>query len=323
MNSSSIGPSHSHDDEIDLRELFGVLWRGKVQIVLVTALLAVLSIFYALSLPNVYRSEALLAPTQEQDSLAGAMQGLSGLAGLAGISLQEGSASQAAQALEVLSSRSFFAEKIYPSIHLPDLMADPRWDPETNTLSYDDDLYDAGRGQWVREVGFPRQATPTAQEAHDFFIENTLNVSSDILTGFVTLSIDHVSPFIARDWAELMILEINEQFRARDHEIALSSIAYLNNQIAITSVVEVRQALSQLLQNQIQTSMLTDAKPDYVFSLIDPPVPPEIKNSPGRALIVILATLLGGMLGVVAVLLRLTKKKAIVAGAADSDKRRK
>ncbi|MEK9767759.1 MAG: Wzz/FepE/Etk N-terminal domain-containing protein [Betaproteobacteria bacterium] len=305
MNSTyTTGPSHSHDDEIDLRELFGVFWRGKVQIVLVTALFALLGILYALYLPNVYRSEALLAPAQEQDSLAGAMQGLSGLAGLAGISLPEASGSQSDQAVEVLSSRSFFTEKIYPSIHLPDLMADPRWDPETNTLSYDDDLYDAGRGQWVREVDFPYQVTPTAQEAHDFFIENTLNVSSDNATGFVTLSVDHVSPYIARDWAELMILEINEQFRARDHEIAMSSIAYLNNQIAITSVVEVRQALSQLLQNQIQTSMLTDANPDYVYSVIDPPVPPELKDSPGRVLIVILATLLGGMIGVVDVLVR-------------------
>jgi LPS O-antigen subunit length determinant protein (WzzB/FepE family) len=305
MNSSSAtGPSHSHDDEIDLRELFGVLWRGKVQILLVTALLAVLSILYALYLPNVYRSEALLAPAQEQDSLAGAMQGLSGLAGLAGISLPEGSTSQSDQALEVLSSRIFFAEKIYPSIYLPDLMADPRWDPETNTLSYDDDLYDTGQGQWVREVDFPFQVTPTVQEAHDFFIENTLNVSSDNTTNFVTLSVDHVSPYIARDWAELMIFQINEQFRARDLEIALSSIAYLNNQIAITSVVEVRQALSELLQNQIQTSMLTNANPDYVFSVIDPPIPPELKDSPSRALIVILATLLGGILSIVSVLVR-------------------
>jgi capsular polysaccharide biosynthesis protein len=305
MNSSSTtGPSHSHDDEIDLRELLGVLWRGKVQIVLVSALFALLSIQYALSLPNVYRSEVLLAPTQEQDSLAGAMQGLSGLAGLAGFSLPEGSASQSDQALEVLMSRSFFTEKIYPSIHLPDLMADPRWDSETNTLSYDDELYDSGRGQWVRKVNFPRQVIPTAQESHVLFAQNVLNVSSDSLTGFVTLSVDHVSPYIARDWVELMILEINEQFRARDHETALSSISYLNNQIFNTSVVEVRQALSQLLQNQIQTSMLTDANPDYVFSVIDSPIAPELKHSPSRSLIVMLATLLGGILGVVAVLVR-------------------
>lgn len=305
MNSSfSTEPSHSYDNEIDLRELFRVVWRGKVLIFLVTSLFAVLSIRYALSLPNIYRSEALLAPAQEQDSLTGSMQALSGLVGLAGISLPEGLASQSDQALEVLSSRSFFTEKIYPSIYLPNLMADPSWDPDTNTLNYDDDLYDAERGQWVREVGFPYQVVPSAQESHDFFVANVLNVSRSNNTGFITLSVDHVSPYIARDWVELMILEINEQFRARELEIALSSIAYLNNQIANTSVIEVRQALSQLLQSQIQTSMLTDANPDYVFSVIDPPIPPELKDSPSRSIIVILLTLLGGMLSVVLVILR-------------------
>jgi len=304
MNSSpTIGPSQSHDDEIDLRELFGVIWYGKLKIVLVTTIFTLLSIFYTLSLPNVYRSEALLAPAQEQDSLAGSMQSLSGLASFAGIRLSDGSASQSDRALKALSSRSFFTEKIYPSIHLPDLLADPRWDPETNILSYDDDLYDAERGQWVRELGSLSQGAPSAQESHGFFIGNVLNVFRDDANGFVTISVDHVSPYIARDWAELIILEINEQFRARDHETAMSSIAYLNNQIAITSVVEIRQALSQLLQNQIQTSMLTDANPDYVFSVIDPPIIPELKNSPRRSLIVILATLLGGILSVLIVLL--------------------
>ena len=42
------------DDEIDLRELFTVLWRGKLLIVGVTLLFAIGAVVYALSLPNVY-----------------------------------------------------------------------------------------------------------------------------------------------------------------------------------------------------------------------------------------------------------------------------
>lgn len=297
-------PNRIDDDEIDLKELFRIILRGRVLIVTVTALFAVLSIAYALYLPNIYRSEALLAPSQEQDGLAGSLQGLSGLAGLAGISLPEASASKSDQALEIISSRSFFMDNIFPSIHLPDLMADPRWEPETNTLSYDEDLYDSERGLWIREVDFPYQVTPSAQESYDHFIDEILNVTSENTTGFVLLSIDHVSPYIARDWTALIIHEINEQFRETDREIALSSIAFLNNQISMTSVVEVRQALSQLLQNQIQTSMLTDAYSDYIFSVLDPPISPEIKDSPRRSLIVILATLLGGMIATIAVLFR-------------------
>ncbi len=296
--------NYSYDDEIDLRELLGAIWKGKLLIVKITALFAALSIIYALYLPDIYRSEALLAPVQEQDGLTSAMQGISGLAGLAGISIPEGSSSQSDQALEVLGSRSFFIEKIFPNIHLPDLMADPRWDPETNIITYDESIYDSEQEMWIREVGFPYQVTPTAQESYDHFIEDIFSMTIDNANGFVTLSIQHVSPFVAREWTELMINEINEQFREIDRENALLSIAFLNNQIAMTNVVEVRQALSQLLQNQIQTSMLTDAYSDYVFSVLDPPISPELKHSPRRSLIVLLAILLGGMLGALVVLVR-------------------
>ena len=54
----------AYDDEIDLRELFSVLWEGKLTIALVTALSAVISVSVALYLPNKYTSEALLAPRQ-------------------------------------------------------------------------------------------------------------------------------------------------------------------------------------------------------------------------------------------------------------------
>ena len=294
----------SQDVDTDLREVFEVLWRGKRLIFFTTLFFSIISIFYALSLPNIYRSEALLAPAKKDDNLMSAMQGLSGLAGLAGFSIPEGSASQSDQALEVLSSRSFFKDKIFPNINLPDLMADPRWDSKNNTLSYDNDLYDSKRKKWVRSVGFPFKVIPTPQESHDFFINNVFNVNNDITNGFVTVSIDHVSPFVAKDWAELIINEINEQFRVRDHQLALSSITYLNSQIALTNVVEVRQALSELLQNQMQTSMLTDANPDYVFSVLDPPVPSELKERPRRSIIVILATALGSILGAVYVFIR-------------------
>ena len=50
--------------------------------------------------------------------------------------------------------------------------------------------------------------------------------------------------------------------------------------------------------------MLANVSKDYVFDVIDPPVAPELKSKPPRALICVLGTLLGGMLGVVVVLIR-------------------
>ena len=56
--------SDQYDDEIDLRELFSVLWAGKVKIIAITAVFAVASVIYALSVPNQYKATALLAPAQ-------------------------------------------------------------------------------------------------------------------------------------------------------------------------------------------------------------------------------------------------------------------
>ena len=44
------------DDEINFRELFNVLWAAKKLIILVTAIFAIGSVVYALSLSNYYKS---------------------------------------------------------------------------------------------------------------------------------------------------------------------------------------------------------------------------------------------------------------------------
>ena len=41
--------ANEYDDEIDLRELFGVLWSGKIKIIMITAVFAVGSVLYAVS----------------------------------------------------------------------------------------------------------------------------------------------------------------------------------------------------------------------------------------------------------------------------------
>ncbi len=298
MNDMNSIESKKSYDEIDLREIFWILWHGKRQILIIATIFSLFGLIYALTLPNIYRSEAILASSQDSNDLSGTMQSFSGIASLAGIDLPEGEATKSDQALEVISSKSFFIDKFFPEIFLPDLMANPRWDPESNSLNYDSDLYNYKEKKWVRNVGFPYQVIPTAQEAYQYFTENIIDITTDKATGFVRLNIKHVSPHIAKDWADLIIKQINEQFRERDYELAILSIKYLNNQIAKTSVVEVKEALSQLLQRQIQTSMMTEAKKDYIFMMLDPPLAPETKFSPKRFSIFIFTTLLGILLGI-------------------------
>ena len=54
--------------EIDIRDLFKVLWLGKYTIIAITTVFAVASIFYALSIANQYKATALLAPSKTESS---------------------------------------------------------------------------------------------------------------------------------------------------------------------------------------------------------------------------------------------------------------
>jgi len=62
-----------YDDEIDLRELFRVLWAGKWLIGGISFAAAIIAVAVALSLPNIYRAEALLAPNDSQGTGVGSL----------------------------------------------------------------------------------------------------------------------------------------------------------------------------------------------------------------------------------------------------------
>lgn len=298
---------HSNDfnDEIDLRELFYVLLRGKWIIVSMTAFASIVGVIYSLSLPNIYESKAMLVPVNSSGGISGALGGYSGLAGLAGISLPSGGdEGNSAKAIKKITSLSFFENSILKNIYLPDLMAVKSWNSKTNTLTFDDSIYDTNSNTWIRDFSYPQQQIPSAQESFELFTTEHLSLSEDKKSGFITLSIKHQSPFIAKQWAELVVNEINAFYRQKDKSDSEKAVSYLNQQISMTGLSEIKQVIAQLLQEETKKLTLVEANKYYVFDYIDPPVVMEKKSEPKRSLICILSALLGGVLSLLFVLIR-------------------
>ena len=126
-----------------------------------------------------------------------------------------------------------------------------------------------------------------------------MSVSEEKDSGFVTLSIKHRSPVYAKAWLDLLVVDINEALRAQDLAESERAVAYLEEQLKQTSVAEIRELLAGLLRSHMESRMMAAVEPNYVFSVIDPPTVPELKSEPKRALICVIGTLLGGMLGMV------------------------
>ena len=295
------------DDEIDLREMFAAIWQGKWLIVVITAVFAATSVFYAFSLPNIYKSEALLAPVAENSGLKIPDQ-LGGLAALAGVNLGADGADKTVLALEILKSREFIGRFITKHDLFVPVMAAEGWNRADNSLVIDSDVYNVAANQWVREVKSPFQPKPSLLEVHEEFLE-LLSVSQDTTSGMVSLSVQHFSPYLAQQWASLLVAEINNEMRQRELDEAQSSIAYLTTQIEQTHIADVRTMLFSLIEEQTKTVMLANVRQEYVFKTVDPAVVTEKKAKPGRVLIVTLAVILGGMLSVLVVLVRHFKRK--------------
>ncbi|AUC89679.1 LPS O-antigen length regulator [Alteromonas sp. MB-3u-76] len=301
---------NTSEDEIDLRELFTVIWKGKFVIIIVTALFAVAAVIYAINQPNIYKSEALLAPAEQEGAggLASLAGQFGGLASLAGVNLGGGS-NKTQLAIEVLKSRQFTSAFIQKHNILPDLMAAESWSMQANTVVYDDELFNSENNEWIREVKAPFKPQPSMQEAYKVF-NKALSANTDKETGMVTLSIQHVSPYVAQQWVKWLVEDINQTMKEREVAEAKRSTEFLQRQLKQTEIADIREVLYKLIEEQTKTIMFAKVRDEYVFKTIDAALVPEEKFKPQRALIVILGVILGGMLSVMAVLIKyFTNKK--------------
>jgi uncharacterized protein involved in exopolysaccharide biosynthesis len=300
-NQNQIAPVY--DDEIDLKELFSVLWAGKKLIIAITGVFAVISVIYALSVPNQYKASALLAPAQQQSGgLSGALGDLGGLAALAGVNIG-GESGEAQIAQEIMRSWGFIAQFVTENNIAVEVFAADGWDSKNNQLSIDDDLYDTETQRWVRNPPAGKTVNPTSWELYEKFIED-ISISADKKTGLITLSVEYFSPYLAKQWVDQLIVAINQHMQQRKLQMVNSNIEYLEAQILKTPIAEMKEVFYTIIEEQIKGKMLAEASPEYVFVTVSPAMVPEEKSQPKRALICILGVLLGGMLSVAFVLIR-------------------
>jgi uncharacterized protein involved in exopolysaccharide biosynthesis len=309
------------DDEIDLRELFATLWRGKWIIILVTVVFAVAGVFYAISQPNIYQASVLLAPAQDEGG-AGISGQLGGLASLAGISLGGGGSNQTVIAKAVLQSRAFLTDFIHRHNLVIPLMATEGWDIENEQWVVNREIYNPDTGEWLaNEEG--ESLEPTDWDMVKQFKESHLNLSTNDDIGMVTLNIKSQAPPVAKAWAEKLVHDINEHMRAQDVQEAEARIAFLEQKLRETNIAGMQQVFYQLIESETRTVMLANAQSEYIFKTVDPAVVPQEKSGPKRALIAVVATMLGGMLGVFTVFILAFVRSGKATDAEEKEKSEK
>ena len=289
------------DDEIDLKKLFNVLWTAKKLIIQITAIFAIGSVVYSLSLNNHYKSESLLLARSSSEN-----QGLSqysSLAAMAGMSLPSSGEDKAAQTIELIKSRKFVKHLLTFENILPSILAVKSYNNSTQELLFNQKLYESETKTWKNKPKNNRTMIPSYLEAHKAYI-GMLSIAQNKKNGFISISIEHLSPVFAKDFLELIIRESNELLRKKDMEESKQGLEYLTSELSKTPFVEIKESINALIEVQLETQMLAQINQDYILIEIEPPFIPEQKSKPSRSFTCVVGTMLGGMLSVLIVLIR-------------------
>ena len=261
-------------DEIDIIALWHVVWGSRYLIFFTTCACVLLAVIYALTATWIFRAEVVIAAAHDE-GLSGKTSSLTsqlgGLASLAGLDLANTSSDH--DALAVLNSRRLIEEFIKRQNLIPVLLKNNK---EHATL-------------WF---------------AVKQFKEHIVTIRDDKRANLTIVDIDWTDPETAARWANGFIALANELIRTRASEDSSRNIAYLTRQTAQTNVVDMQRVLYDLIESEMKTLMLASGRIEYAFTVIDPAVPPEVRKSPQRVLIVIIAVALGLLLGVLAAFVR-------------------
>lgn len=243
-------------------------WRMLAAVLAVCTLGAVA---YALLATPMYRAEIVVVdvdPGGDGQPLAGGLLGqLGGIGARAGLGGPRFGAGYA-RGLALLTSHAFVREFIERNDLLPAL--------------------------------FPKASEdnpPTMWDAVIRFKRHHYSVSLDKESGLTTLSILWTDAGVAAKWANAAITLANEIAREQDKSDAERSIRYLEEQIRSTNVVELQRVLYNLVEAEQRKLMLANARPGYLFHVVDPAVAPMLRAKPHRKLVVIIGFVIGLLLG--------------------------
>tara|TARA_B100000886_G_scaffold277947_1_gene201947 strand:+ start:932 stop:1894 length:963 start_codon:yes stop_codon:yes gene_type:complete len=294
-------------DHISLKSMIQNLWSGKKTISFTTFAFLLASVWYSLSLPNVYSTFAILSVNADQASAGGLSrlaQQYGGLARLAGLDVGASTpqADKGKVALKKMQSFDFFNDSIYQEV-VVDLFSVKGWDAVTGVLEYKPEVFDRESGTWIRQVAPPKTPKPSAQEAFKVF-SGLFSANRDRLSGFISVNVSAPSPSLAREWGNLVISQINETIRKSDIKKAEDSIVFLQEQRAKTDISNLEGVFARLIEEQTKTIMLANVSKDYIFEVIERPVAPEQKSGPFRAQICFLGAFLGMLFGMLVVLVK-------------------
>ena len=275
------------EDEIDLRELFATIWKHKIFIIVFAFLITTLAIIYALKKPNVYSSQTILIPKDNDKPTLSS--GAAAMAAMAGINLGGGGGIDVAGLFKNLLSDYSFNKKIILKYNLEGRLLDEVIEKNfVFALNY--------RGIYDLLKSSPKEGSDALDREDLTFetfekLKGILSVSTDKESGAITLLAKSEDRFLAKQLVQIYLKEMSNYIRKLDFKEIDEQLRYYQRELKNADSVDLKENINQLISALVKKKVLSQAGEYYMVKQLTEPQVPYIKDKvgPKRALIVIVA----------------------------------
>jgi len=268
------------DDSIDLKLIYKKIKTNIKLLFLINISLVTMALIYTISLPNEFTSSAKVELRQDPNSNEGTrpVGGLNSLFG--GISLGN-SSGNIYSLMEFIQSRDFYKNHFYINENFVEKLKIAN--------------------------GLDKQEEISFLESYDLFNTN-LSMSFDENTQLLDIFYTSYSADFSQFAVQQIITSTNEEQKKQKKYENEQSIAFISDQIVVSTNQNLIEAFSQLLQDELKKNILVNIFDDYPLKTVDSPYIPEKKSSTSKAVLMIFFILLSSILSVIIILLRSNKE---------------
>ncbi len=281
------------EDEIDLRELWETIKKGKKTIFITMFVIIFLTFVYVLQKPNSYKSQAILIPTESGGGASAS--GLGGLAAMAGISLGGGSMTPDVAFKSLLNDYDFMQNFVQKN-HIVNYYVCENADQDYVFAFGFRGLYDIFHSK-VNKINEDKSVLVfnTVKK-----VKNALSISSDKKSGLITISYTDYDRMYAPKVVNMFLKDASKYLVENNLKNINNRLKYFQEEISKVEAFELRQSLSQMISQILKEKVMMQSKQYYKCDLLTAPYAAYIKNKskPKRGLILIVSFVTSLILGI-------------------------
>ncbi len=267
------------EDEIDLRELFVTIKKHIKKIFLFVFLVVSLTLFYVITLPNIYKSDVVLSP--QGDSTKSIGGGLSSLAALAGVNLNSKSSGiDPFTMMQTTLGNYEFNKYMIEKYDLYEKIKNPK------NLVYPFGLDIFSEDKREKNLSQEEKVFRTSKELKDI-----ISISQDKKTNLITLSANSPDRFFAKELVDIYLKEIISYVKKNDMKDLDEQIRFYKSELNSVKDVALKEQLSKSLSSLLQKRVFSKANEYYFVSKLTNSRVAYIKEKvkPKRALILVVS----------------------------------